>query len=248
MSHPQHRKSKPLGVLVLHGFTSSIKTVDGLLPYLKAAKLPYRMPVLRGHGSTPESLMGVTYRDWIDDAEDALVELLGECSQAVVVGLSMGGLVALEMGMRHRQTVAAVVAVAPALKFTNPLAPLSLCLSGFLSYFPSPHAFTDRNCAKASENYSRFPVKAFASLYELSKLIESKLRDFTQPLLILQHRKAQVTHPKGAKLIYANVRSKDKKLHWFNRSGHEMMQDCEREAVFETIMTYVESGKTSKRS
>ena len=54
----------PLGVLNLHGFTSSLDCVNGLNPYIEALGLPYRMPVLRGHNQTPEALIGVRWEDW----------------------------------------------------------------------------------------------------------------------------------------------------------------------------------------
>lgn len=229
----------PIGVLLLHGFTSSIKTVDGLVPYLTNAKIPYRMPVLRGHGTRPEHLKGVTYSDWIDDAEDALSSLLDECRSVVVVGLSMGGLVALELGIRHGARIAAVVAVAPALRFVNPLARFSVYMHYILRYFPGPQSFTDPQRARANENYIKFPVKTFASLYQFSRRLENKLSLFTRPLLILQHRKAQVTSPKSATLIYDKVSTPEKKIIWFEKSGHEMMQDCEKEKVFEAIMGFI---------
>ncbi len=52
-----------LGVLLLHGFTSSVRTVEGLVPRLEAAGLPYRMPVLRGHGTRYQDLAGVKAHD-----------------------------------------------------------------------------------------------------------------------------------------------------------------------------------------
>src|SRR4051812_27268772 len=80
-----------VGVLLLHGLTSSLATVSGLVPHLEAAGLPYAMPTLRGHGTKPEDLRGVTWHGWYEDAERALDELLTRCDRVVVMGLSMGG-------------------------------------------------------------------------------------------------------------------------------------------------------------
>jgi carboxylesterase len=231
------------GVLLLHGFTSSVKTVSGLLPYLEKEGLPVEMPILRGHGKRPEFLIGVTYRDWINDAKAALDVLLERCDKVIVVGLSMGALVALELGMHYPEKIIAVVTVAPALRFTSPLAPLVPFLNHVLRYFPAPNAFVNKELSKESENYPRFPVSAFASLYEFTKAVEARLPCFDRPLLILQHRKNQVTHPKGATIIYDHVSSKQKEILWFEESGHEMMQDCEREAVFATIVEFVRKIK-----
>lgn len=106
---PRHER---LGVLLLHGFTSGLRALDGLVPHLEAAGLPFRMPVLRGHGTRWEDLKGVTAADWHADAEAALLDLARDVDAVVVVGLSMGGLVALELAMNHPMRVAAVVPVA----------------------------------------------------------------------------------------------------------------------------------------
>jgi alpha-beta hydrolase superfamily lysophospholipase len=75
-----------LGVLLLHGYTSSLDTVNGMVPTLTRLGLPYRMPVLRGHGTHERDLRGVTAADWYADASAALNDLLREVPRAAVVG------------------------------------------------------------------------------------------------------------------------------------------------------------------
>ncbi len=42
-----------LGVLILHGFTSSRATVAAVVPQAEALGLPWRLPQLRGHWTKP---------------------------------------------------------------------------------------------------------------------------------------------------------------------------------------------------
>ncbi len=78
---------QPYGVLIIHGFTSSLDCVSGIEPPFKSLGLPTRVPVLRGHGAeSPEALRGVTWHDWVADAEAALKDLLTEVDQVVVFG------------------------------------------------------------------------------------------------------------------------------------------------------------------
>ncbi len=151
----------------------------------------------------------------------------------------MGGLVAIEMGIRHPQEVVGIVGVAPAIRFSNPLAPLANFLKHLIRYFPSPNSFSDKAMQRQSANYPYFPVTAFASLYRLSTLVEGRLKDLKQPILILQHTRNQVTNPKGAEVIFSKVSSKDKHLRYFALSGHEMMQDVEKEPVLTEIMAFI---------
>jgi carboxylesterase len=232
-------KYNKVGVLLLHGFTSHLKTVEGLKPYLEKHHLKFSMPMLRGHGTRFQDLEGVTYHDWYADAERALLKLAKTVDKVVVVGLSMGGLVALELGMKHPDKVAAVVTVAAALKFADPLSGLTKVISKVVPYWPSPNAFNDKRLAKNNENYKWFPTSAFASLYEYSQKVEKELPKLKVPILILHSKKDQIIAPKSANIIYEKISSDHRDIKWFRKSGHEMMQDLEAKEVFQTIIDYI---------
>ncbi|MBN2358137.1 MAG: alpha/beta fold hydrolase [Deltaproteobacteria bacterium] len=229
-----------LGVLALHGFTSSLRTVDGLAPSLERAGLSYRMPVLRGHGTDYHALAGVTARDWYDDAEAALLELAGEVDQVVVVGLSMGGLVAIDLGIRHPDKIAGIVTWAAALRFKDPLAGLSPLLARLVKDWPSPESFNDKALKPHCTNYPRFATDAFVSLLNYARETELRLKQLQVPICILQSKADQVVDPVAANVIYRDVSSRHREIHWFERSGHEMGQDLEAEAVFARTMQFIE--------
>src|SRR5436309_15413770 len=93
--------AEPYGVLVLHGLTSSLASVTPVADRLARHGIPTVVPWLRGHGTRPEDLVGVTWREWYADAAAALDGLLGQCAEAAVVGLSMGALVALHLALER---------------------------------------------------------------------------------------------------------------------------------------------------
>jgi carboxylesterase len=237
---PKLPKKEKLGVLLLHGFTSHLDTVSGLVPYLKAGGIDYEMPILRGHGTRFEDLNGVTSRDWYIDAERALIDLWNRVDQVVIVGFSMGGLVALELACKHPgKVVAGVVLVAACLKFKNPLSRFSTQLSKMVKYWPNPRSFNDPSLGENSRNYEKFPSAAFASLYEYSRATINRLSEVHVPIRILQSKSDQVVAPVAANIIYRNVSSKKREIIWYEKSGHEMMQDLEAEKVFKDIMEFV---------
>lgn len=233
---PRYEK---VGVLLLHGFTSSIKTVDGLVPFLEKTGIPYRLPVLRGHGTKYTDLAGVTAKDWYEDAEAALLELSKEVDRVVVVGLSMGGLVTLELAAKHPDKIAGIVTLAACLRFKDPLAPLTPMLSKVIKSWPSPNAFCDKSLKHTSENYPKFMTDSFASLLAYAKQTESNLAKVDVPICVVQSKKDQIVDPVAANVIYRDVSSKHREIHWFFKSGHEMGQDLERGAVFERVMGFV---------
>lgn len=231
----------PVGCLILHGFTSHLECVSPVAERMQRRGIPYRMPVLRGHGATPEALLGVTWRDWYADAEAGLADLLRETQSAVVVGLSMGALAALQLGMEHPQEVNGVVAAAPALLWADPLGFLAPVLAKVIKFWPVDvsKAFADPELAKKSQNYRRAPTGAGASWLEWGKIIRRRLGEFNRPILILHPRHDRVAAPQGAQIIYDNIASAQKRLVWLEKSGHEVFQDVERDLVGDLVEAFV---------
>jgi carboxylesterase len=236
---PQPPRREAIGVLLLHGFTSHLATVDGLVPFLERAGIRYEMPILRGHCTRYQDLNGVKARDWYVDAERALIKLWNDVDRIVVVGLSMGGLVALELGMRHPDKIAGIVTVAASLKFADPLSRLTGALAKVFKYWPTPNAFNDLSLKVNSKNYPKFPTKTFAELYRYSQEIARRLREVHVPVRILQSKKDQIVAAESANIIYEQVSSPVREIVWYQKSGHEMMQDLEAEQVFSDIMEFV---------
>jgi len=229
-----------VGVLVLHGFTSDIHCVDLLVEPLDKIGVPYRFPWLRGHGTHYKDMVGTTDRDWFEDAENALLDLLQDANKAIVVGLSMGGLLALELAARYREEVVGVVAVAPALKFQDPLAVLTPVLSKVVKFWKSPNAYNDQELRKKeNRNYPKFATDAFASLYRYASQVQNLLSFVKADILILHSKKDQIIAPKSAQIIYEKVSSKNKELKWFEKSGHEMLLDLERDDVIKATVDFV---------
>jgi carboxylesterase len=234
------KEKKPVGVLILHGFTSHVACVSDLRFAAQELGLPYRVPVLRGHGGQWEDLTGVTAEDWYEDAENTMLDLLTECQKVVVVGLSMGGLVAIDLAVRHRHKVAGLVTIAAALKFKDPLAALTPAVAKVVASWKSPNAYQDQELARQrNKNYPKFPTQAFVQLYDYAGTISNRLSFVHAPTLVLGARKDQIVSPKAAETIFKRIPSKDKRLVWFDETGHEMLLDLEAEKVKATVASYL---------
>ena len=63
------------------------------------------------------------------------------------------------------------------------------------------------------------------------------------PIRILQSKKDQIVAPESANIIYEKVSSPIREIVWYEKSGHEMMQDMEADEVFADIMEFVRQFK-----
>jgi carboxylesterase len=230
----------PYGVLVLHGLTSSLASVTPVADRLARHGIPTAVPWLRGHGTRPEDLVGVTWRDWYADAATALDSLLAQCAEAAVVGLSMGGLVALHLALERPEHLRAVVAVAPALRQAHPLAPLVPFVAPFRRHLSVPgRGYADATRAALAAGYPRLPTSAFLSLVAYARWLEPRLAEVRTPTLVVHSRADRVIHPASATRIHARLGCVEKELRWFDRSGHEMLVDCEADAVLDAVEEFV---------
>ncbi len=239
---------KPYGVLIVHGFTSSLDCVNGLQPPIEALGLPTRMPVLRGHGgASPEALRGVKWPAWVADAEAALQDLLAEADKAIVFGHSMGGLVTLTLAVDHPDVIDSIVVAAAALVFANPLGPggplhfLAPLVTLFMKKVDMPPKYADPSLAQYDTNYRYAPTDAVASLFEFAKVTRRRLPEVRVPALIMHSRKDTTIAPAASEVIYREIATPpdQKRLVWFEVTEHEMFRDCEREATIQTVVDYV---------
>ncbi len=242
---------EPLGVLVIHGFTSSLDCVSGVEAGIQALGLPTRMPVLRGHGAdSPEALRGVTWRDWVADAKVALRELLTEADRAILFGHSMGGLVALSLAADDDDAGGAIdstVVAAAAIQLTSPLAPgrplsfLRPIVARLLDKWDMPPQYADPALAEFDTNYPWAPIDAIAEFLRFSQVTRERLPDVDVPMLIMQSRQDTTVSPESGQIIYDEVATppEEKRIVWFEKTEHEMFRDCEREAAIQTVVDYV---------
>lgn len=101
----------PVALLYIHGYGASRAegefVVDRLAQTLKANTYYMRLP---GHGTNPDDHASVRYTDYLDAAEEAyqMTRLLGD--RVIIVGTSMGGLLAAYLGSRHPEIHALILA------------------------------------------------------------------------------------------------------------------------------------------
>lgn len=229
------------GMLILHGFTGSRATVAPLVPVAEALGMPWSLPQLRGHWTRPEDLEGVTYQDMLADALAAFDQLRAEVDQVVVVGLSVGGKIALDVATRRK--LAALAVIAPALRYANPLVRFAPLIARVQKEFGGgdPHGgFSDPRYAEGIDNYSRFPTATFLTILGAVPSIEKRLPQIVVPVLVIGARNDKVVQPAAAQMVYDRIGSRDKKIVWFEKSGHEMLVDCEAQAVCSQIETFAQ--------
>ncbi|MCB0111326.1 MAG: alpha/beta fold hydrolase, partial [Caldilineaceae bacterium] len=157
-----------VGILLIHGFTGSASEFALLGPYLHERGLTVAAPLLPGHGTTPADLNQTRRQDWVDHAEQALLDLQTDCRVVFVAGLSMGALIAFALATRHPE-LAGVIAYGPATAVTDPRANFVAILKFLTATIAKPaDVWHDPTAADRFSGYSVYPT---AAAHEFLKLM-----------------------------------------------------------------------------
>jgi carboxylesterase len=235
---------KPYGVLMLHGFPSNPGYFGLVESQLKGLGLPLRIPRLRGLGAeSPEALRGVTWHDWLTDAEAALLDLLTESEKAIVIGYSMGGALALMLAANHGRNLDSVILVAAGVQLASPLAPGRPFnfLAPLVSRLLKKWDFIPDDTDHYRKNYTWAPMGAVVSVLDLSRAVRARLPEVKTPVLLIQSRKDAVVAPESMDIICNGISTPAnlKRMIWFEKNGHDMFHDCEGTIVINEIVNYV---------
>lgn len=250
MAEQQHAKA-PVGVLIIHGFSATPESVAILEKPLRALGLPVSLPLLSGHGaSSPEALRGVTFHDWIADACRAFQALAEKADKIIIVGHSMGGLIALRLAAQYAGTVDSLVLAAPALRLASLLAPgrpfhfAAAPLARVIKRWDIKPVFTGPDYLGSVAQYAWVPTDAILSLFELIGATLPLLGSVTVPVILLQNRRETTVRSESVAMLFNRIGTShaERSVIWLERSEHQIFCDCEREEALRAILAFV-SGR-----
>jgi carboxylesterase len=238
------------GVVILHGFTANLESVRELFAPLGRLDLKIDAPLLRGHGaSSPDHLRGVTWKEWLEDAERALEALTGLGGKAVVIGHSMGALLALQLAARHPELIDSLILATPPIRLTSPLGPgrpLN-CIAPFISHFidrwDMESKFADPANAIMPKQYEWAPTRTILSMFDLLENTLQIMHRVGVPALILHCRNESIVLPESADILLRSIATptEKKSIVWFEKTDHQIFCDCERHAAVEATVRFVAS-------
>src|SRR5206468_213430 len=101
--------SRPLGCLLIHGFTATPDEMRPLGEALAARGFPVRAVRLAGHGTEVADLAGTRWTDWFASVAEGAERLRRDVPVLAVAGMSLGALLALHLAATRPAEVSALV-------------------------------------------------------------------------------------------------------------------------------------------
>lgn len=227
----------PVGLLLIHGFTGSAAEMLPLGAYFRDRGYSVHAPLLAGHGTTPEDMRHTRWPDWRTSVEQGLTVLQKEgCRYLFAAGLSMGGILALDLARRFE--LSGIISMCAPIKLKDKRS----WMASFLHYI-KPYLKRDEikpdHIERAIVPYDRTPIVCVASLNRLIRYVKRRLADIHTPALIAQAGQDETVEPSSAKTIYHRLSSEHKQLIWYEQSSHIITLDHEKEQLFQDIEAFI---------
>jgi len=239
---PFYFPGNQVGCLLIHGFTGSPSEMRFLGDRLAAAGYTVLGIRLAGHGSTVEDMAAARWRDWVKDAASGVAELRRVCDRVIGIGLSMGGLLVLDLASKGE--LDALVTLNAPMVLQDWRTRLAVLYQPFRRFVRKPgrgSGAADRLEANNPERfaYDQVPVACLASLNRAIRSVSRRLGLVTCPALVMQSIHDATVDPVSAQIIKQCLSSVPVRESRWERSGHILTLGPEREAVALEITKFI---------
>ncbi|HXF69301.1 MAG TPA: alpha/beta fold hydrolase [Thermoflexus sp.] len=228
----------PVGILLIHGFTGAPQEMRRLGVFLAQqgrTVLGIRLP---GHGTRPEDLRQVTWRDWTEAVAWGADVLRERCEAVFLCGLSLGGVLALYEAAQ-RPPDGLIVMASPYRIRDVRLRFLWLLKWLVPKVRKGPSNLRDPEARAKLVSYPWYPLAAVEELLRALQATAARLSRVCCPTLLIYSRSDRSVPPDQGWAIYHRLGSSDKTIHWLVRSGHVIPEDIEREEAFAQIDRFI---------
>ena len=232
-------KAGKRAVLLLHGFTGNSADVRMLGRFLEGKGYTCHAPIFKGHGVPPEELIHTGPEDWWQDAIGGYEFLKNEGYEEIAVaGLSLGGVFSLKLG--YAVPVMGIVPMCAPMYIKTE----EIMYHGVLEYAKEYKRMEGKQPEQIESEVDALRNGSMVTLKALQGLI-AEVRDNVDmiyaPTFVVQARNDHMINPDSANIIYNAVESDNKKLKWYEESGHVITLDKEREQLHEDVYAFLET-------
>lgn len=236
-----------IGCLLIHGFTGTPYEMRFVGDQLNAAGYTVSGVRLAGHTTRAEDLAQFARGDWYASVNEGLEALTGRCRQCVVVGLSLGSLLALRLAIDRPDAIGGIVLLSSALVLANPWpARVGRFLHPMLPWLPRRWQFVRKGMSDIADagaraihpGYRVMPLRGILELVALQREVRRLLPHVRQPALII-HSAQDHTAPLINLTVLERALPSVRRTVVLERSFHVLTVDAEKEIVAQEITQFV---------
>jgi carboxylesterase len=238
-------------VVGLHGFSGSAAELRPVLDAIASAGFAVDAALLAGHGARVEQLQELHFDGWVEGARARMAIARERYGRVVLLGFSLGSLVAMQLASEEPEGLVGFVAMGNAITLSASMRiPMSAwCRTGMRMpdlYLLKPFAgdLVDPSGMDALVTYDRHPLRAALEVYRAGRRVRDVVSRIKCPTLVLHGRRDRVCPWTNATWLAHHVGSREVGVRIFERSGHVLACDGERDEVSREVLAFLNHSAT----
>ena len=241
-AEPIFVKKGRIGVLLLHGLTSTPQELKYLANYLISKNFSVYVPLLKGHGTSVVNLARTKKEDWENSALKAFDKLSKSTNKVYVIGSSMGGNLAFRIAAKRK--VAGIISMGTPMFFKKQLSykiifnVLRIFKNFVKKKYPTKRI---KKIIKKKVHYTEFPLNCVSNLTKLIKISEKDLPKIKAPALVMQSSTDHILPKENAQWICEHIGSAQKRIFMVPDSYHVFCIDKNRNIAFKEIYNFIKT-------
>ncbi|MDR1540295.1 MAG: alpha/beta fold hydrolase [Clostridiales bacterium] len=232
-------------VIFIHGFNGSPDQFSYLMDAVHEAGYAAASVLLPGHGRTGLEFAKCRAADWESHLQAEIRRYAGEHERVILVGHSIGGLLALNASLDASNHVKGVALISTPLKVYM-LNPFAIC-----------RRISARFCQERieiREQYRRFHsisrvfpgcllwLRVLIQPHKLMRKTKRILADVTVPTIIILSERDELTSLRSVEIFDAGLSSSQHELLMLKHSMHAYFSNAEQELIRKRIVEMLESN------
>ncbi|MEH7237654.1 alpha/beta hydrolase [Bacillus sp. JJ1562] len=231
---PFFLKGGDKAVLLLHSFTSNTRDVKELGKFLHMNGFSCYAPVYEGHGLSPEQLVSTNPKEWWRSVEEGYHFLIKEgYAQIAVIGISLGGIFALNIG----QTFKVNGIVTMSVPYKREISSLKGRLLKYARAFKQFEGKDEKEISIELDQLEKSPC-----LINFKNHIDTTMEGIeriNQPIRIMYGELDESLYKESAIYIHDRVSTNDKSIHSYPNSTHLMTLGSDQKFINKDILSFL---------
>jgi len=217
--------------VLIHGLAGSRDELSYLYDYLTYKGLGAFYLILKGHEKSNKELARATYKQWLTSAEEQISSLKMQYEKIVIIGFSMGGLIAINLCDKFQ--FEKIVFVNTPIQYWD----IKKIASNIYNDLSTRNYSNIKRYFTASTDKPLRTLIQFVILLNKSK---QKLTNITCDALVLQSRDDDTVQASSAAYIFSLLQGK-KQIKYYNDGSHQILSSEIRDTVFEDIYKFIKN-------
>jgi len=231
--------------LLIHGLGCGPIQMRELAENLCSWGFTARGILLPGHCGNTKDIARSSLHDWEEKVLSEYLQLKSKHDKVVVIGFSLGSLLALQLAIKH--PVESIIVMGTPIYLIRRYLPIN-GLIRIGKIFLEKVKTRPRTCYMKSNSYTgylrqpintHYPLKTLHEIKQITKAIKPGLKDVKMPALVIHSRKDRIAAQDSAKYVFRHIGSACKHIVWLERSHHLVMYDEEKNVVFNAVKEFL---------